>query len=145
MCKSQRLFRSVIAIAWATVVAVPALAAAQDQVNAADRAKAEAEARAQAIERNTRENARQLTPTTSRAKSSPQSVTALYNQPVLSPDATRVAVIKADLAKETNDLWIVDVASGRGTQNHHEQVARAGAGARLVPGRKGRRLCGPAR
>jgi len=61
MCKSQRLFRSVIAIAWATVVAVPALAAAQDQVNAADRAKAEAEARAQAIERNTRENARQLT------------------------------------------------------------------------------------
>jgi len=117
MWKSQRLIRSAIAVAWATAVVVPALAAAQDQVSAADRAKAEAEARAQAIERNTRENARQLTLYDKQGKVvATVGDRALYNQPVLSPDTTRVAVIKADLAKETNDLWIVDVASGRGTQ-----------------------------
>jgi len=40
----------------------------------------------------------------------------LYQQPVLSPDGKRLAVIKADLDKETNDLWVIDVASARGTQ-----------------------------
>jgi Tol biopolymer transport system component len=40
----------------------------------------------------------------------------LYNQPVLSPDAKRVAVIKPDLEKETNDLWVLDVATGKGVQ-----------------------------
>jgi hypothetical protein len=40
----------------------------------------------------------------------------LFQQPVLSPDGKRVAVIKADLDKETNDLWVIDVASARGTQ-----------------------------
>src|SRR6185436_1616154 len=28
----------------------------------------------------------------------------LYNQPVISPDKTRIAVIKPDLEKETNDV-----------------------------------------
>src|SRR5512134_2666073 len=40
----------------------------------------------------------------------------LYNQPVLSPDATRVAVVNPDLEKETNDVWILDVATGKGVQ-----------------------------
>jgi Tol biopolymer transport system component len=40
----------------------------------------------------------------------------LYNQPVFSPDATRMAVIRPDLEKESNDLWIIDVASARRTQ-----------------------------
>jgi Tol biopolymer transport system component len=40
----------------------------------------------------------------------------LYQQPVFSPDAKRLAVIKADLEKETNDLWIFDVATGQGKQ-----------------------------
>ena len=40
----------------------------------------------------------------------------LYNQPVFSPDATRMAVIKPDLDKETNDLWVVDVATARAQQ-----------------------------
>ena len=40
----------------------------------------------------------------------------LYNQPVLSPDAKRVAVIRPDLEKENNDLWVLDVATGKGTQ-----------------------------
>jgi TolB protein len=40
----------------------------------------------------------------------------LYNQPVFSPDATKMAVIRPDLDKENNDLWIIDVASARRTQ-----------------------------
>ena len=40
----------------------------------------------------------------------------LYNQPVFSPDAKRLAVIKNDLEKESNDLWIYDVATGTGKQ-----------------------------
>ena len=37
----------------------------------------------------------------------------LYNQPVFSPDATRVAVVKPDLENESNDLWVIDNASGK--------------------------------
>jgi Tol biopolymer transport system component len=40
----------------------------------------------------------------------------LYNQPVFSPDTTRMAVIRPDLNVENNDLWIIDVASARRTQ-----------------------------
>ena len=40
----------------------------------------------------------------------------LWNQPVFSPDGKSMAVIKPDLDKENNDLWIVDVASSRGRQ-----------------------------
>jgi Tol biopolymer transport system component len=50
----------------------------------------------------------------------------MYNQPVLSPDRTRVAVVKADLDKETNDVWIFDVASGKGVQITSSQ-SREGA------------------
>jgi Tol biopolymer transport system component len=50
----------------------------------------------------------------------------LYQQPVLSPDAKRLAVIRADLDKETNDLWIFDVATGKGTQITSSQ-SREGA------------------
>jgi Tol biopolymer transport system component len=38
----------------------------------------------------------------------------MYNRPVLSLDGKRVAVIKGDLDKETNDLWVLDVATGNG-------------------------------
>jgi Tol biopolymer transport system component len=40
----------------------------------------------------------------------------LYNQPVFSPDGNRVAVIKPDLDKETQDLWVVDVTSAKAIQ-----------------------------
>jgi Tol biopolymer transport system component len=40
----------------------------------------------------------------------------LYNMVILSPDRTRIAAIKPDLEKETNDLWILDVATGKGPQ-----------------------------
>jgi Tol biopolymer transport system component len=50
----------------------------------------------------------------------------LYQQPVLSPDAKRVAVIRADVDKETNDLWVFDAATGKGIQITSSQ-AREGA------------------
>jgi Tol biopolymer transport system component len=40
----------------------------------------------------------------------------MFAQPVFSPDARRVAVIKADIDKENNDLWVVDVATGKATR-----------------------------
>jgi Tol biopolymer transport system component len=41
---------------------------------------------------------------------------ALYGQPMLSPDRTQVAVIKNDLDAESSDLWVLDVATGKGTR-----------------------------
>jgi Tol biopolymer transport system component len=40
----------------------------------------------------------------------------LYQQPVFAPDSKRLAVIKVDLEKESNDLWVVDVATGKQTR-----------------------------
>ncbi len=41
---------------------------------------------------------------------------ALYNQAVFSPDRTRLAVRKFDLESETEDLWVLDVATGNSTR-----------------------------
>jgi len=41
---------------------------------------------------------------------------ALYNTPVLSPDGKRIAAVKADLEKESRDLWVLDAATGRATR-----------------------------
>jgi len=40
----------------------------------------------------------------------------LYEETVLSPDRSRIAVIKDDLANESADLFVVDVASGASTR-----------------------------
>jgi Tol biopolymer transport system component len=40
----------------------------------------------------------------------------LYNQPVFSPDAARMAVVRPDLEKESSDLWVIDNASGKAIQ-----------------------------
>jgi Tol biopolymer transport system component len=41
---------------------------------------------------------------------------AMYNAVVLSPDAKRLAVVKADLEKENQDVFVVDLATGATTQ-----------------------------
>ena len=41
---------------------------------------------------------------------------ALYNSPVMSPDRSRVAVVKNDLTNETADLFVLDVATGASTR-----------------------------
>jgi len=41
---------------------------------------------------------------------------ALYNQPIISPDRTRILTTKTDLEKETQDLWVVDLATSKSTR-----------------------------
>ena len=41
---------------------------------------------------------------------------ALYDQTVMSPDGSRVAVVKEDLANESADLFILDIATGASTR-----------------------------
>jgi Tol biopolymer transport system component len=41
---------------------------------------------------------------------------ALYGETVLSPDRTRVAMVKNDLENETADLYVLDIASGKSTR-----------------------------
>ena len=69
----------------------------------------------------------------------------LYNQPVFSPDAKRMAVIKPDLDKETNDLWVIDVASAKGIQITSSQPARGRELTGMVARRKPGRVCRAAR
>jgi Tol biopolymer transport system component len=107
--QSNRIAITTAAGALAALLLGPVGAAAQLPKDPAERAKAIAQIMAA--------NARQLTLFNREGKE----VTVvgpkdLYNQPVLSPDAKRVAVVKADLEKETNDLWVLDVATGKGIQ-----------------------------
>ncbi len=46
----------------------------------------------------------------------------IYNQPVFSPDGTRMAVVKPDLEKETQDLWVIE-RQRQGDAAHGQQVA----------------------
>jgi len=41
---------------------------------------------------------------------------ALYGEAALSPDRTHVAMVKNDLENETADLYVLDIASGKGTR-----------------------------
>src|SRR5579862_8646041 len=40
----------------------------------------------------------------------------MYGAVALSPDAKRLAVVKADLEKENQDLWVMDLATGASMQ-----------------------------
>jgi Tol biopolymer transport system component len=92
---------------------------AQTQVPPADqdeRARTEAADRARAIARATQENARRLTVFDKQGTVvAVLPETGLYNQPVFSPDRSRVAVITSDLQKETNNLVVIDLATGTAT------------------------------
>ena len=105
----------------ASFLFVPAPAVAQStQAPAAaqdERAKQETAERARQIAQAFENNARVLT-MFDRAGKSVGTIGArgMYQQPVLSPDRSRVAVIRADLKSETNDLWVLDVASGKEVQ-----------------------------
>jgi Tol biopolymer transport system component len=77
---------------------------------AEEKAKTKAKAIAQAFE----QNARVLTLFDRDGKTvATIGDRAIYNQPVFSPDRSRVAVIKTDLAGEAADLYVMDVASGK--------------------------------
>ncbi|MBZ5635034.1 MAG: hypothetical protein LAO55_18080 [Acidobacteriia bacterium] len=82
-----------------------------------EKAKAKAAAKAKQIAIVFEQNARVLTVFDRDGKTvATLGERALYNQPVFSPDRTRVAVVKTDLEKETSDIFILDVATGKSTR-----------------------------
>jgi len=40
----------------------------------------------------------------------------LQDQPVFSPDGKRLALVRQDLDKEINDIWVIDNATGKATR-----------------------------
>jgi Tol biopolymer transport system component len=101
-------YRIAISIGAVLLAALPA---------AAQQLPRDPEERAKAIAQIMQTNARQLTLFDREGKAiNSVSTRDLYQQPVFSPDAKRLAVIKVDLEKEANDLWVVDVASGKHTR-----------------------------
>jgi Tol biopolymer transport system component len=71
------------------------------------------EERAKAIAQIMQANARQITLFDREGKQlNAVGAKDLYSQPVFSPDAKRVAVIKSDLEKENTDLWVLDLSAG---------------------------------
>lgn len=79
--------------------------------------KAKAALKAKLIAKNFEQNARPLTLFDRQGKVvGTVGPRALYNQPVFSPDGTRIAVVKNDPEKEAADIWALDVATGNGTQ-----------------------------
>ncbi len=63
----------------------------------------------------------------------------LYDLPALSPDGTRVAVVRSDPATNNVDIWSIDMTHGQGHRNH--QRRRPGHHAHLVPGRQTDSVC----
>jgi Tol biopolymer transport system component len=109
MKNRYRMANMAAVVVSATLLLAPISAEAQLPKDPAERAKVIAQIMAA--------NARQLTLFDRQGKEiSLVGTRDLYNQPVLSPDAKRIAVIRPDLEKESNDLWIFDVATGKGTQ-----------------------------
>jgi Tol biopolymer transport system component len=98
-----------IAITVATLLLVAAQAFAQLPKDPEERAKV--------IAQIMQANARQLTLFDREGKElNAVGPKDLFNQPVFSPDAKRLAVVRQDLEKEAIDLWIYDVATGAGKQ-----------------------------
>jgi Tol biopolymer transport system component len=103
------------AIVAATALALVALVAPRP--SAAQGLPRDPVERARVIKEILQTNARQLTVFDRAGKPIGQiGPRGMYNRPVLSPDGKRVAVIKGDLDKETQDLWILDAATGQGIQ-----------------------------
>ncbi len=89
---------------------VPAMAQVPTSANADDGANI---ARAIRIARDFEENAQVLT-VFDRQGTVVTTVgeRAIYQNPVFSPDRTRLAVIKNDLESDTVDVWVLDIATG---------------------------------
>ena len=82
-----------------------------------EKAKARAAARARGIAQ-ARENNTQILNLYDRQGNVVATVNErdFYNQPVISPDKTRIAVVKNNPETETADAWVVDVATGQATR-----------------------------
>ena len=105
----QRVFMAATTAAWCAVLLLAQGQSPQDQK--ARQAKAENIARAFEL------NARTVTLLDRQGKELRQvGPRAMYNAVVLSPDAKRLAVIKTDLEKENQDIFVLDLAIGASTQ-----------------------------
>ncbi len=102
-----------VAAAALLMVPVPAMAQAPTTTNAEDEA---AVAKARRIAEDFEARARVLT-VFDRQGNVVTTVgeREIYQDAVFSPDRTRLAVIKIDLNSETNDLWVLDIATGVST------------------------------
>jgi hypothetical protein len=129
----QTIRIAVIAAATLSAVLILVPVSGLGQAPPDEQAKA---ARAREIERNFQNNAREITLFDRQGKVLKMiGPRAIYNQPILSPDATRIAVIKTDLEDENADLWIVNIATGANTRittSAMRESVRAG----LVSGRQ---------
>jgi Tol biopolymer transport system component len=93
----------------AVAVAVVLLAALQ----AAAQLPKDPEERAKVIAQIMQTNARQITLFDREGKElNAVGAKDLYGQPVFSPDARRMAIIRNDLEKENTDLWVIDLSTG---------------------------------
>ena len=105
----QRILIGAITAAWCAVLLL-----AQGQGAQGEKAK---QAKAQNIARAFELNARTITLFDRQGKELRKvGSRAMYNAVVLSPDSKRLAVIKADLEKENQDVFVLDLATGASTQ-----------------------------
>ena len=101
----------ILAAAWLGVC-LPVNATAQElSAEAKDKAAAEARAKRNALQFENNATTIVFYDRTGK-RTGGVSERALYNDTVVSPDGSRVAVIKNDLPTETADLYIVDIATG---------------------------------
>src|SRR2546421_3386302 len=111
-------FRTAIIMASTAVAVVVLLAPVFGQSQSQDeKAKARAAARARGIAQ-ARENNSQILNLYDRQGKLVATITDrdFYNQPVISPDKTRIAVVKSNPETETQDAWVIDVATGKATR-----------------------------
>jgi len=106
-----------LAITTTAAALCAALLLAQNPEPQDEKAKAKAARKAQDNARAFEQNARTLTLFDRQGKQlNIIGTRGMYGGPVLSPDGKRVAVSKVDLDKESQDLWVFDVATGNGIQ-----------------------------
>src|SRR5688500_10698749 len=111
-------FRTAMMTAIATLTAVALLAPATGHGQSdAERSKARAAQRTRGIALARENNTQVLTLYDRQGKPvSTLNERDFYTQPTISPDKTRIAVIKNHPETETQDVWVIDVASGKGTR-----------------------------
>jgi Tol biopolymer transport system component len=114
----MKKYRTAMTAAVATLTAVFLLATASlSGQSDADKAKARAEQRARGIALN-RENNSQVLRLYDRQGKAVATINEkdFYNQPTISPDKTRIAVIRNNPETETQDAWVIEVATGKSTR-----------------------------
>ena len=112
--------------AWAILAAVILLTPATGHGQSAEeRAKARAAERARGIALGRETGAQLLTLYDRQGKLvATLNERDFYNQPTISPDKTRIAVIKSHPETETQDVWVVDVATGKSIKITNATQAR---------------------